>query len=82
MVTIEIHPFDAANYLTEAENLTKLAKATGTNRQALYTALSENGNPALETLLKVLAALGTRLKCEVGAANGSWWGDMTSGGAM
>ena len=68
MVTIEIHPFDAANYLTEPENLTKLAKATGTNRQALYTALSENGNPALETLLKVLAALETRLKYEVGAA--------------
>jgi hypothetical protein len=78
-------------------NLTKLAKATGTIRQALYTALSENGNPTLETLLKVLAAVGIRLKCEVGAARAAWqrsskqriasaeWqlvGGMTSGGAM
>ena len=97
MAKIETRPFDAAKYITEAEDvidflndaletghaphiaavlgdvarsegMTKLAKATGINRQALYTALSENGNPTLETLLKVLAALGIRLKCEVGAA--------------
>ena len=44
--------------------MTKLAAKTGVNRQALYTALSENGNPTLETLLKVLAAMGVRLRCE------------------
>ena len=54
--------------VARSEGMTKLAKATGINRQALYTALSENGNPTLETLLKVLAALGIRLKCEVGEA--------------
>ena len=45
--------------------MTKIAAKTGVNRQALYTALSENGNPTLETLLKVMSALGIRLKCEI-----------------
>lgn len=54
--------------VARSEGMTKLAKATGINRQALYTALSENGNPTLETLLKVLAALGIKLKCEVDVA--------------
>lgn len=50
--------------IARSEGMTKLASKTGINRQALYTALSENGNPTLETLLKVLAALGIRLKAE------------------
>ena len=50
--------------VARSEGMTKLAKKTGINRQALYTALSENGNPTLETLLKVLAELGIKLKCE------------------
>lgn len=57
--------------VARSEGMTKLAKATGINRQALYTALSENGNPTLETLLKVLTALGIRLKCEVDVARAS-----------
>ena len=50
--------------IARSEGMTKLAEKTGVNRQALYTALSENGNPTLETLLKVMTALGIRLKCE------------------
>jgi probable addiction module antidote protein len=50
--------------IARSEGMTKLAEKTGVNRQALYTALSENGNPTLETLLKVMSALGIRLKCE------------------
>jgi probable addiction module antidote protein len=50
--------------VARSEGMTKLAQKTGVNRQALYTALSENGNPTLETLLKVMTALGIRLKCE------------------
>lgn len=50
--------------VARSEGMTKLAEKSGVNRQALYTALSENGNPTLETLLKVTAALGIRLKCE------------------
>ena len=54
----------ALGVAARSEGMTKLAARTGVNRQALYTALSENGNPTLETLLKVLAAMGVRLKCE------------------
>ena len=50
--------------VARSEGMTKIAEKTGVNRQALYTALSENGNPTLETLLKVMSALGIRLKCE------------------
>lgn len=52
--------------VARSEGMTKLARETGMNRQALYTALSENGNPTLETLLKIFGALGIRLKCEAG----------------
>ncbi|MFM5949380.1 MAG: addiction module antidote protein [Novosphingobium sp.] len=51
--------------IARSEGMTKVAAKAGVNRQALYTALGENGNPTLETLLKVLGALGLRLKCEV-----------------
>ena len=50
--------------IARSEGMTKLARETGMNRQALYSALSENGNPTLDTLLKILAALGIKLKCE------------------
>lgn len=60
-----------AGYITGAlgvaarsEGMSKIAVRAGVNRQALYTALGENGNPTLETLLGVLGALGIRLKCE------------------
>jgi probable addiction module antidote protein len=54
--------------VARSEGMSKIAARTGVNRQALYTALSEQGNPTLETLLKVLSALGMKLKCEAGMA--------------
>ena len=56
---------NALGVAARSEGMTRLARKTGVNRQALYTALSENGNPTLETLLKVLGAMGVRLKCEI-----------------
>ena len=50
--------------VARSQGMTRLAAKTGVNRQALYAALSENGNPTLETLLKVLGAMGVRLRCE------------------
>ncbi len=50
--------------VARSEGMSKIAAKTGVNRQALYTALSDQGNPTLETLLKVLSALGIKLKCE------------------
>lgn len=55
---------NALGIVARSEGMTKIAARTGINRQALYSALSESGNPTLETLLKVMAALGMRLKCE------------------
>jgi probable addiction module antidote protein len=55
---------NALGVISRSEGMTKLAAKIGVLRQALYTALSENGNPTLETLLKVLSALGVKLKCE------------------
>lgn len=44
-----------------AYGMTKLATDTGLSREALYRALSEQGNPELSTVVKVLGALGLRL---------------------
>jgi probable addiction module antidote protein len=41
-----------------------LALKTGLSRQALYRALGEDGNPTLDTLLKVIRALGLKLVAE------------------
>lgn len=54
----------ALGTIARSEGMSKIAEKAGVNRQALYTALGENGNPTLETLLKVMAALGIELKCE------------------
>lgn len=44
--------------------IAKLAAETGLQRQALHKALSADGNPRLDTLLKVLGALGLRARVE------------------
>jgi probable addiction module antidote protein len=41
--------------------MTRLAKDTGLAREALYRALSQDGNPEFATVLKVLKVLGLRL---------------------
>lgn len=42
----------------------RLAREAGMNRQALHKALSEDGNPTLETVLKVLKALRLHMRIE------------------
>ncbi len=42
----------------------KLAKEAGLSRQALHKSLSEDGNPTLDTVLKVLKALGLHMRIE------------------
>ena len=41
--------------------MTSVSEATGLGRQSLYKSLSDEGNPRIETLFKVLAALNVRL---------------------
>ena len=42
-----------------------LAERTALNREALYRSLSEGGNPTLETLTRVMHALGLRIAVAV-----------------
>lgn len=55
------HIARALGHVARSKGMTEIARRTGLGRQALYTALSESGNPTLETLLAVLSALGLRL---------------------
>lgn len=41
--------------------IAQLARATGNSSEALHRALSDNSNPELATVLKVMNALGLRL---------------------
>jgi probable addiction module antidote protein len=45
--------------------IAKVAKAAGVQREALYRALSERGNPRLSTLVAVAKAVGLKLTVEV-----------------
>jgi probable addiction module antidote protein len=51
----------AFNTVARARGMTALARDSGISREALYKAFGENGNPTLDTLLKVTRALGVRL---------------------
>ena len=44
--------------------IAKVAKAAGLQRESLYQALSEHGNPRLSTLLGVIKAVGLKLTVE------------------
>ena len=59
---------DALGIVARARGMTALAKETGLNRQALYGALCPGGNPTLDTLLKVMDALGLELNARPKAA--------------
>ncbi len=54
----------ALKHVARMQNMSALARDTGLNRGNLYTALSEDGNPTLATLMKVANALGLRLRLE------------------
>lgn len=41
--------------------MTKLAKGTGLTRAGLYKALSKDGNPSFDTIVKAMRVLGVRL---------------------
>jgi probable addiction module antidote protein len=63
-----VHVARALGDVARSKGMTDIAKKSGVGRQALYTALSENGNPTLETLTAVLDALGLELTVQKKAA--------------
>jgi probable addiction module antidote protein len=55
---------DALGVVARARGMSQLAEDTGLTRQALYKALSSDGNPEFATVLKVIRAFGLRLHPE------------------
>jgi probable addiction module antidote protein len=55
------HIARAIGTVARARGMTAVAREAGMNRESLYRALSETGDPQLSTLLGVLHALGIRL---------------------
>jgi probable addiction module antidote protein len=51
----------ALSTIARSRGMTDLARQTGISREALYRAFSESGNPTLDTLMRVMKALGVRL---------------------
>ncbi len=45
--------------------MSQIAQAAGLGRESLYKALSREGNPEFATVLKVMHALGLKLKVAV-----------------
>lgn len=51
--------------IAKARGMSEIARQAGVNRQSLYKSLSEDGNPAYDTIQKVIAALGLKLTVSV-----------------
>ena len=48
--------------IARAKGMSQIARETGLGRESLYKALSPDGNPEFSTVLKVVRALGLRLR--------------------
>jgi probable addiction module antidote protein len=57
----------ALGVASRAKGMTRIAKDAGLSREALYRALSEDGDPRLSTLFGVMKARGVRLAATAGA---------------
>jgi probable addiction module antidote protein len=55
----------ALGVVARAKGMSKIARAAGLGRESLYKALSPDGNPEFVTVLKVMRALGLKLKVAV-----------------
>lgn len=58
------HIAGALGVIARARGMTQVAKDAGVTREALYRALSKDGDPHLSTLLGVAKALGIRITVE------------------
>lgn len=55
---------NALGVIARARGMTGVARDAGVTREALYRALSEDGDPRLTTLLGVIRSLGFRISIE------------------
>ncbi len=51
--------------VARAKGMSEIAQAAGLGRESLYKALSPEGNPEFATVLKVMRALGLKLKVAI-----------------
>jgi len=51
--------------VAQARQVSKVAKEAGVQRESLYRALSDQGNPTLGTLVSVLNAVGLKMSISV-----------------
>jgi probable addiction module antidote protein len=58
----------ALGNVARARGMSTIAKEAGVTREALYKALSAQGDPKLSTLLGVMKALGLKISVETAAA--------------
>ena len=66
--------------IARAKGMTQVARDAGLGRESLYKSLSSDGNPEFSTVLRVLKALGIRLRATVvdDAQSDSWAGATAS----
>jgi probable addiction module antidote protein len=50
--------------IARAKGMSSIAEATGLSREGLYRTLSDDGNPSFSAVLKVMKAMGLKLKPE------------------
>ena len=62
---------NALGTIARARGMTQIAKDAGVTREALYKALSMDGDPRLSTLLGVMKALGLKMRVEAAVATGA-----------
>lgn len=55
----------ALGVAARARGMTEIARQTGLSRESLYRALSDEGNPSLDTALRVVSALNVCLTATV-----------------
>lgn len=53
--------------IARAKGMADISRETGLSRESLYRTLGDSGNPRLDTLLKVLKALGLRISARPAA---------------
>jgi len=59
---------DALGIVARARGMGEIAKNAGLNRESLYKALGETGNPEFSTIMRVLHAMGLTLSARPAAA--------------
>ena len=57
--------------IARAKGMSQVACDAGLSRESLYKALSGERNPTLDTVLRVVSALGLKLRTEAAPASGT-----------